>query len=139
MSGVNKIIRITIKIEPTPKGRARTTWQAGHIWTFTPQRTNDYENELKLKLKRHQDECFAPGIPVKLTCTFFRTKSKYLPQRETMPYRKSDLDNYLKALLDCLNGILVADDAAITTIHARKRWTDKEYGYINIRLEEDTC
>lgn len=131
-------IRIIIKIEPTPKGRARTTFQAGHIWSFTPQRTKDYEDELKLKLKRHQDKCFAAGIPVKLTCCFYRTKSSYLPKRETMPFRKADLDNYLKSLLDSLNGILVADDAAITTIVSRKRWTDKEYGYITIRLEEDS-
>jgi Holliday junction resolvase RusA-like endonuclease len=41
-------------------------------------------------------------------------------------------------LSDSINGILVADDAQITTINMAKRWTDKEYPYIVMKLEEDT-
>ena len=133
---MDKVIRITMQIEPQAKGRARTTCQNCHIWSFTPTRTKDYEDELKLKLKRHQDKMFTTGIPVKLTCCFYRTKSQYLPKRETSPFRKADLDNYLKSLLDSLNGILVADDSQICEIHAKKVWTDKEYGYITLKLEE---
>jgi Holliday junction resolvase RusA-like endonuclease len=69
---------------------------------------------------------------------FYRTKSKYLPQREMLPFRKPDLDNLLKLLSDAANGLLFVDDSQLTSINVKKRWTDKEYGYITVRLEEDS-
>jgi len=134
----NKVIRIQISMEPVPKGRPRTTVQGGRVWTFTPAKTKKAQDFIRERLERHQDKCFGAHIPVMLTAVFYRTKSKYLTRRETMPVRKPDLDNFNKLLLDSINGILVADDAQITTCHLRKRWTDKPYPYITIRLEEDS-
>jgi len=133
----DKCIRITIKTEPVAKGRAKTAYVGGMVRTYTPQKTRDAQGFIMLRLKRHQDEMFEAHVPVKLTCTFYRTKSKYLPRHETLPVRKPDTDNLLKLLLDSMNGVLVADDAQITNISTRKRWTDKEYGYITIKMCED--
>ena len=135
---MSKIIRLTVDIEPVAKGRPKITFRQGHVWTYNPVKTQNYEEELKWHFMKHKDKCFDAGIPVKLSITFFRTKSKFLPLREVMPFRKPDTDNFLKAALDSMNGILVADDSQICTIIAKKRWTDKEAGYITIRLEKDT-
>ena len=132
-----KTIRITIATEPSAKARARTKWINGHALTYTPTKTREAEDFIKLRLLRHKDQAFPAGIPIKLTCTFYRTKSKYLPRRETMPWRRADLDNYCKTLLDAVNGILMPDDSQITTLVARKRWSLTGQGYINIKLEED--
>ena len=54
-----------------------------------------------------------------------------------MPYRKPDLTNFAKLLEDSIIGVLLPDDAQLTTLALAKRWTDKEYGYIIMKLEED--
>ena len=67
-----------------------------------------------------------------------------------MPYRKPDLDNFLKLLLDALNGLVFADDAQITTMIVKKRWTKasqavkrgknrpaRAKGYITFSIVED--
>jgi len=73
-----------------------------------------------------------------MTVCFHRTKSIWLPKRERKPFRKADLDNYVKLCLDGINGVLIPDDAQVTTLIASKVWTDKDTGYIELKLEEDT-
>ena len=133
-----KQIELTIQTEPTAKGRPRTAYRNGSVRTYTPDKTRLAQEYIVALLQRYKDQCFAEHIPVKLTCVFYRTKSKWLPKREKLPFRKPDLDNFLKLLSDSINGILVADDAQITTINMAKRWTDKDHPYIVIKLEEDT-
>jgi hypothetical protein len=36
-----------------------------------------------------------------------------------------------------MNGLLVADDAQITTINMQKKWSPNGEGFITLRLEED--
>ncbi len=131
------MIELTINIDPVPKGRPRTAFKNGQVRTYTPERTLIAQETITALIKRYQEQGFATHIPVKLTCTFWRHKSVWLPRRENLPFRKPDLDNFLKLLLDSMNGILVADDAQITTIEMRKRWSPNGEGYITLRLEED--
>lgn len=131
------MIRIKITTEPVAKGRPRTTYQNGWVRTYTPQKTLDAQDFMRAKLQRHIKNAFPPHTPIKLTATFYRTKSKWLPKREAMPFRKPDLDNLLKLLLDSLNKILVADDAQVTTINVKKRWSTNSSGHIILKLEPD--
>lgn len=130
-------IRIIITTEPVAKGRPRTTYQNGRVRTYTPQKTIAAQDFMRAKLQRHIKTAFPPHTPVKLTATFYRTKSKWLPKRETMPFRKPDLDNLLKTLLDSLNNILVPDDAQVTSLNIKKRWSTTGQGYITIKLDND--
>jgi Holliday junction resolvase RusA-like endonuclease len=134
---MSKIIRITIQTEPVAKARSRVVFNNGKIHSYTLPKTKNAQDLIRLRCMRHQDSCFGEHIPVKLTVVFYRTKSKWLPRKETMPFRKSDLDNYIKTVMDAINGVLVADDAAITTILARKRWSTTGHGFITLKLQED--
>jgi Holliday junction resolvase RusA-like endonuclease len=135
---MSNILRIIISEEPQAKGRSRVVFSGGKVHSYTPERTKVAQDSIVVRLKRYKDRCFAKEIPLKLTATFYRTRSKYLPKRETLPFRKPDLDNLLKLLSDAANGILFVDDAQLTTINVRKRWTDRDCGYITLRLEEDS-
>ena len=140
---MKKRIRLSIPLEPVPKGRPRVAFTNGKVRTYTPERTLQAEYDLRLYLMKHRDKMFEAHVPVKMSVTFYRTKPKWCPKGmtkaewkvSTLPSRKSDLDNFLKLLLDGMNGILVADDAQITTLTARKRWSDS--GRIEIDLQED--
>ena len=133
-----KPIRIILQEEPTPKARSRVAFIHGKAHSYTPARTEEAQNLIKVRLMRYRDRMCPKNIPVKLTVVFYRTKSKYLPRKEALPFRRPDLDNLEKLVNDSMIGILLEDDAQITTVHARKRWSDKPEGYITIRLEEDS-
>jgi Holliday junction resolvase RusA-like endonuclease len=133
-----KVIRIEIQTEPVAKARARTVIVNGQCHSYTPERTRDAQDLIRLRVMRHQEQCFGEHIPVKLTIVFYRTKSKWLSKKETLPMRKPDLDNMGKLIQDSLNGVLYKDDAQITSLSFKKKWTDRSEGYITIRLEEDT-
>ena len=133
-----KVIELTIPIEPVAKARARTAVRNGVVRSYTPERTQIAQDFIKAFLLPYKDQCFPVHIPIKMTVVFHRTKSVWLPKREKKPFRKPDTDNFAKLCLDGINGILVPDDAQITTLIASKVWSDKEYGYITIRLEDDS-
>jgi crossover junction endodeoxyribonuclease RusA len=63
-----------------------------------------------------------PKAPVKLWVDIYR------------PRKSGDLDNYLKALLDSLNGLAYEDDRQIIMITAR-RFDDKDNPRAEVRLE----
>jgi Holliday junction resolvase RusA-like endonuclease len=130
-------IRITIKQEPVAKGRAKTAFIHGVVRTYTPKKTRDAQDFIKARLMRHKDKMFGEHVPVKLVCTFYRTKSKWLPRSEDLPVRKGDLDNYVKCLTDSMNLCLLKDDSQITQIIAKKRWSTKSYGYITVKMTKD--
>ncbi len=132
-----KEIRVTIQIEPLAKSRPRTVFKDGKVRTYTPTKTVEVQESIRARLLKHINQAFPPHIPIRLSATFFRTKSKYLPLRETKPFRKPDLTNFTQLLADSLSGILIGDDAQITTLRVAKRWSDKDYGYITLKLEED--
>ena len=137
---MSKPINITINMEPIPKGRPRTTVSNGNIRTYTPDRTRIAEEELKARFLWYKDQILAFDVPVKLTVTFFLHKSPWLknPRKYAkLPAWGSDIDNLTKTILDSGNEILFTDDKQVTTLTARKRWSDNGHGYIVIKLEED--
>ncbi len=130
-------IRITIATEPVAKGRPRVTLSQGHFRTYTPEKTLIAQDFIKARLLRHREQAFPAGVPLRLTCTFYRTKSRYLPKRETLPFRKPDTPNFVSLICDAMTSVLYDDDAQLTTIVARKRWSNDGVGYITIKLESD--
>jgi Holliday junction resolvase RusA-like endonuclease len=132
-----KVIELTIDCEPQAKGRPRFAIRNGIARSYTPEKTMIAQETIVAMLQSYKTQRFPEHIPVKLTCTFWRHKSKWLPKRESQPFRKPDLDNFLKLLMDSINGLLVADDAQICTIEMKKRWSPNGEGFITLRLEED--
>jgi len=134
---MSKVIRVVINQEPVAKARPRVKLVAGKVWTFTPTKTQKAQEFIKERLMHHIDKTFGKNVGLRLTATFWRTKSKYLPKRETLPFRKPDIINFGSLLLDGMSTTIFNDDAQITELRIRKRWTDKDYGYISLKLELD--
>lgn len=57
-----------------------------------------------------------------------KSKSKAWKQRallgQEFPAVRPDIDNYVKAILDALNGIMFSDDGKIVELIAYKRYSD---------------
>jgi Holliday junction resolvase RusA-like endonuclease len=127
---------LILNIEPVAKGRPKVAFKDGHVWSYNPPKTQEAEENILALLDHHKLQ-FKKGAAVKLTAIFYRTKSKWLPKYEDLPFRKPDLDNFTKLLLDAINGVLVPDDAQITCLIVKKRWSPTGRGYIELTLEDD--
>jgi Holliday junction resolvase RusA-like endonuclease len=133
-----KVIELTIDYEPTPKGRPRVVYKNGSVRTYTPQRTVDAQEYINTFLSQYKDVYFPIHTAVRMEVTFWRTKSKWLAKKETLPMRKPDLNNFLGLALDAINKKLWYDDCQVTTCLMKKRWSPNGEGYITLKLEEDT-
>ena len=100
-------ITFTVPGDPVPKGRPRSVVSAsGRLRTYTPRRTQDYEAEIGAEWIAAR-KTYAPfGGPVSLLIAVFEKR------------HPADLDNYVKVVLDALNGLAFEDDKQVEELHA---------------------
>lgn len=134
-------MKLILNIEPKPQSRPRfarrgnftTTYEAGDMKTWRRKCTDLIAEECLL-------DKVAEG-PVRLSVVFYISPPQYIKkikknqqalEDETMPvYKKPDLDNYIKALLDSISdsSLLWKDDGQVSEIHAKKVYS------LNPRIE----
>jgi Holliday junction resolvase RusA-like endonuclease len=61
-------------------------------------------------------------VELALPQSWSRAKQLAAIAGEIMPASRPDIDNFVKAALDAINTIIIADDAQIVELHARKRY-----------------
>jgi len=114
------IFALTINIDPVPKGRPRVA----NGRAYTPQRTKDYEDYLKLMTQSAMSQLGLEPTPYDIGIEVgFSQETR----------RNADIDNLLKAVLDALNEIAFVDDRQIVRIGAAlDRGVGKGKGEIHI-------
>ena len=103
-----------IETKPIPKGRPRMT-RYGRV--YTPARTLESEDVIRTAYTGPKYEG-----NVMLVCTFSKDGISINLQNITQNDSKlrGDLDNYIKLLMDGLNGVAWADDKQVTLIVVSK-------------------
>lgn len=142
---MSKEVFLTILGEPMGKQRPKFSTYNGFVKTYTPEKTQNYENLVKYAYQQSYGEMvFQPhehikahivayfGIPkghyklYKKTNTIELDKQgKEMLSGEKRPLKKPDLDNIAKVCLDSLNGIAYPDDSQIVELSVEK-WYAKE-------------
>ena len=109
---------IVIPLEPFAKGRPRF----GKGFTYTPAKTRALEKSLTTYIKNlWKGEAWLGALAVTIRFTVKRPKSVKATKRP-WPSVKPDLDNCLKSLFDCSNGIIWDDDAQVVSLSAEKSY-----------------
>jgi Holliday junction resolvase RusA-like endonuclease len=125
--GMAEAIRFTVRGIPVPKARARTVMQGGRAHSYTPEATKAWEQAVQWAAKPHR-----PESP--LTCPLAVAMVFYLPKpkrgKRQYPSVRPDIDNYAKAILDALNGVMWADDGQIVQLTV-----SKSYGEPRVEIE----
>ena len=126
--------------EPTAKGRPKLS----RYGTYTPIKTKEYEEYIKACFCQYYNgEPLEGSLEVSLT---FRrriqksgSKTVKAAKRtgKLLPVVKPDLDNYIKAVLDALNGLAYKDDAQICFIQAAKVYSDSPGVHVVIKMTEE--
>lgn len=125
-------LSLTIPGAPVAKGRPRITTAGGFQRTFTPKKTRDYENLIKSRAfdamagRPPIAEAVALEITafVAIPASLSKVKRAAALSGDLKPVTRPDIDNYVKAALDGLNGVVFRDDNQVTDLRVRKRYSD---------------
>jgi Holliday junction resolvase RusA-like endonuclease len=113
-------------MDGAPIAKARARFGRGHV--FTPKTTSDFQYSFGWTAKAAMVGRRPFTCAVTVVALFELAIPRSWSERERaeaitgliLPKGKPDLDNFLKAALDAINGIVVIDDAQITEIAAKK-------------------
>ena len=117
---MSKLI-ITIPGQPIAKKRPRFARRGTFVTTYNSQQTEEGKFICLM-----QNQFYGPpipaGVPVFLTIYFHVNIPKSLPKKRLAigPVRKPDIDNMIKFVMDCANGIFWHDDAQVVHVEATK-------------------
>ena len=125
---------ITFPIAPVVASRARVTrWS-----TYFPKRYTQFRKEFRELLEKYKAEPTGGLLYVKLDFYVQLPKTMSKKKKEEKEGKhcdnNADLDNYVKATLDSLEGKYYNNDKQIVMIRARKYWSDT--GHIEFKMEE---
>lgn len=131
-------------IEPVQQARPRARRLNRTIILYDPAKVKKFKSEIEQLSKEQMfDNNWErlEDVPVEVEICFYRAIQKSISKKEherrangeSLPIVKPDVDNLIKSCLDGLNGIVWKDDALITDIHARKRYSDNPRIEITIK------
>ena len=122
-------IRFTIPGDPVGKGRPRFSTAGKFAKAYTPAKTVNYENLVKLEYERQcHGLTFGQDVPLDVRITAYysipqsvsKRKRELMLDRKIRPMKKADWDNIGKIVCDSLNGIAYRDDVQIVDAQVRK-------------------
>ena len=129
--------------EPVAQGRPRFSTVHGFPQAIDPAKSREFKHILaKMARERMAQDSQMQG-PLCLFLKVYRVPPKSWAKyrrRDAIAFSegittKPDLDNYVKIVLDALNGVVFSDDSSIVKICASKRWSDRPG--MHIRITED--
>ena len=116
------MIKFTIIGSPVPKGRPRVALRGGYPVTYTPKKTETWENYMRFAAIQYRPEKLLEG-PLSIKLHFVLIKPKSVPKKRKYPCVKPDIDNLEKSVLDALEGLFYRNDSQIV-----RKVASKDYG-----------
>lgn len=133
--------RVTIEImgKPCSKGRPRFQRVGNYVRTYTPDKTVEYENLVRLAWMQSGAEKLEGKVSANITAHFPIPKSVSKKKRVLMDGscydKKPDCDNIAKIILDSLNGVAYDDDAQVVSLCVTKLY-DADESKVVVVLQE---
>ena len=127
------IISISIPGVPVAKGRPRFTTAGGFARSYTPAKTQRYEDLIRCEAAKAMNGDDPLAEPVCMTVTAYVQPPKSMSKKRRLealdgalkPATRPDVDNYAKAALDGCNAIIFRDDSLVTDLIVRKRFSER--------------
>ena len=121
-------------INPVPASRPRVSrWS-----TYYPKKYTKFKKDMEALTSKMETTPSEKLVSVELEFGIMIPKSWSKKKREelnnTYCSNNSDIDNYIKAILDSLNGIVYVDDKQVVELFAKKIYSEE--GYILYKHKE---
>ena len=136
---------VTFMVEgtPVPKGRPRFARRGKFVSTYSPKTTVDYETKVsesaKLAMGASEPLETPVGAYIYITlpvpASYSKKRTEACLSGQERPTKKSDIDNYCKAIFDGMNGIVFLDDSLVVSLHATKVYGT--LGMVEVMVKED--
>jgi Holliday junction resolvase RusA-like endonuclease len=139
------ILSITIPGVPVAKGRPRFTTQGGFARSYTPAKTQRYEDLIRTEAANAMNGNAPLSEPVCMSITAYVQPPKSMSKKKRLdaiegtlkPTTRPDADNYAKAALDGCNAIIFRDDSLVTDLIVRKRYSERPRLVITVETEAE--
>ena len=125
---------LVFKIEgvPVPKGRPRFARRGNYVQTYTDKKTMSYEELVAFTAKQAMGSGKLINGPVEMFLyirlpvpkSYTKKATKDCLEGLVRPTKKSDIDNYVKSLMDGMNGVVYEDDSQVVDLHVRKVYSE---------------
>lgn len=130
-----KQIELIVYGNPVAQGRPRFSRQGGFVKAYDPIQSKSYKQLIRLELQPLlSDPDFTPiDKACCLNLKVFRSMPKSFSKKKreeaslgyVRPTTKPDTDNYVKGVLDALNGTILKDDSVVCEIFAWKFYSER--------------
>ena len=137
------MVNFMVEGTPVPKGRPRFARRGKFVSTYSPKTTVDYETKVaeaaQLAMGSSEPLETPVGAYIYITLPIPVSYSKKRKQDclsgQERPTKKSDIDNYCKAVFDGMNGIVFLDDSQIVSLHSTKVYGT--IGMVEVMVKEE--
>jgi len=118
-------MRITFEVNPVPAARPRV----GRFSTYYPKKYTKFKKDMEaLTSELNMTPCenlVCVSLKFKIKTPQSWSKKKRLERENTYCNNNSDIDNYIKAILDSLNGVYFVDDRQVVEVFASKKYSNE--------------
>ncbi len=136
----NQVIKLVINQVPQPQPRPRVTVRGKYAHAYESKKIRTYKKLVAHKYRLEHAQKLPTEKPLTVDVRFYRPIQKSISKIErqrrltgqSWPTVKPDVDNYVKAILDALNGVAFKDDSQIVVLYARKIYSDNPRTEIEI-------
>ena len=133
-------MKLTIPIEPKPQPRPRVTARGKFAHAYEPKSITQYKRLIASKYRSVYKQQLPLTGALSVDVRFYRPIQKSISKIErqrrllgqSLPTVRPDIDNYVKAILDALNGLAFKDDSQIAVLYARKIYSENPRTEIEI-------
>jgi Holliday junction resolvase RusA-like endonuclease len=137
------MVNFMVEGTPVPKGRPRFARRGKFVSTYSPKTTVDYETKVaeaaQLAMGSSEPLETPVGAYIYITLPIPASYSKKRKQDclsgNERPTKKSDIDNYCKAVFDGMNGIVFLDDSQVVSLHSTKVYGT--IGMVEVMVKEE--
>ena len=137
------IVTFEVDGTPVPKGRPRFARRGKFVSTYSPKTTVDYESKVSEAAKQAMGSSEPLKTPIAayiyitlpIPASYTKKRTADCLKGFERPTKKSDIDNYCKAVFDGMNGIVYVDDSQIVSLHSTKRYGS--VGMVEVLVKEE--